>query len=180
MSASCRAKNTKKRAEVVARGMRSCVDLERVVQRRILGQRSVQSQAFYFRRPGEGDAPCRVVPRRLVCTRLFTLVVLGAPRVFLSALKPPKRVTDSNYVDHTATQHCVDRQSPHGPVPVPTSGPPRWARWRCDRSSSSQERIEASLHWKRLLAGSLPTCSQKLRHRPCSLRPWCSPAAHQR
>ena len=98
----------------------------------------------------------------------------------MSALKPTRRVADSRHLDHTATQHWVDRQSPHGPVPVPTSGPPRWARWRCDRSSSSQERIEASLHWKRLLVESFPTCSQKLTHRPCSLRPWCSPAAHQR
>ena len=76
---------------------------------------------------------------------------------------------DSNYLDHTATQHWVDRQSPYGPVPVPTSGPPQWARWRCDRSSSSQERVEASLHWKRLLVGSFPTYSQKLTHRPSFL-----------
>ena len=65
-------------------------------------------------------------------TRLFTLVVQSASRVFLSALKPTRRVTDYNYLDHTAIQHWVDRQSPYGPVPVPTSGPPRWARWRCD------------------------------------------------
>ena len=110
----------------------------------------------------------------------FGSVGQGAFRVFLGALKPTRRVTDSKYLDHTATQHWFDRQSPYGPVPVPTSGPPRWAGWRCDRSSSSQERIEALLHWKRLLVGSLPTCSQKLTHRPCSLRPWCSPAAHQR
>ena len=32
----------------------------------------------------------------------------------------------------------------------------------CDRYSSSQERIEASLHWKRLTEGTFPTYSQKL------------------
>ena len=69
-------------------------------------------------------------------TRLFTLVVQSASRVFLSALKPTRRVTDYNYLDHTAIQHWVDRQSPYGPVPVPNSSLtpalPRWAGWRCD------------------------------------------------
>ena len=42
-------------------------------------------------------------------TRLFTLVVQSASRVFLSALKPTRRVTDYNYLDHTAIQHWVKR-----------------------------------------------------------------------
>ena len=61
--------------------------------------------------------------------------------VFLSALKPPRRVLDSTHLDHTAIQHWVDRHAPYSPVPVLNSSPPRWAeRWR-DRSCSSGKRI---------------------------------------
>ena len=64
--------------------------------------------------------------------------------VFLSDLKPPRRVLDSAHLDHTAKQHWVDRHAPYGPVPVPKSSPPRWAEWHLDRSRSSKERVEAS------------------------------------
>eukprot|EP00964_Phaeocystis_antarctica_P075707 scaffold46749_cov69-Phaeocystis_antarctica.AAC.1 len=75
---------------------------------------------------------------------------LGAARVFLSALKPSRRVLDSTHLGHTATQHWVDRHAhaPYVPVPVPNSSPPRtearWAEWHLDRSRSSKERVEAS------------------------------------
>ena len=66
---------------------------------------------------------------RLVRSRLFTLVVctalfrLGASVVFLSALKPPRRVLDSDHLDHTARQHNGSRPTrtvrgtapPHSP-----------------------------------------------------------------
>ena len=68
----------------------------------------------------------------------------GASGVFLSALKPPRRVLDSTHLDHTARQHLVDRNTPYSPVPVLNSSPPRWAEWHLDRSRSSKERIEAS------------------------------------
>jgi len=67
--------------------------------------------------------------------------------VFLSALKPPRRVLDSTHLETTQPDNTgstdTHRTAP-SPVPVLNSSPPRWAEWWRDRSCSSEERIEAS------------------------------------
>ena len=101
--------------------------------------------------------------------------VESASRVFLSALKPTRRVADSNYLDHTATQHWFDRQPPYSPVPVPTSGPPRGCSTSGPINTATKRSLRANAS-----SGSSPrphTCS--LQAGQCS-GTWSPPVAVSR
>ena len=75
--------------------------------------------------------------------------------VFLSALKPPRRVLDSTHLDHTARPRWVDRHAPYSPVPVlnSNSSPPRWAEWWRDRSCSSRMKSGLKLAFSSTVGG---------------------------
>ena len=45
----------------------------------------------------------------------------GDSGLFLSALKPPRRVPDSTHLDHTAREHWIDRHAPYSPVRRPSA-----------------------------------------------------------
>ena len=92
------------------------------------------------------------------------MVVWGASVVFLSVLKPPRRVLDFTHLDQTTLGRPTRTVKP---VPVLNSSPaPRWAEWH---SSSPVHRHTVLLcwYWGPAYSGIVRLCSKSSRQ--CSL-----------